>query len=191
MINNNEIPIHFSSSSSNDSWYEFFRKILHNKWIHKPKIVDVKEPIKKTINTPLQNTGVSNTKNNSIKEVDYPSIEPSIVENRQDNENISPQLSVESSFDSSINNCWIKPSQHGLENSVRIIPMYYFTNHSYDTLFHINYYDMILDDIRNLRKLNEYQINYISTLDNTKKLQIIKEFNDIVINYCQKQDEDI
>jgi hypothetical protein len=71
---------------------------------------------------------------------------------------------------------WRPPSRHGLENSHRIIPHYYFTNHNYDEIFEIDYLHIILDDIRNLRKLNKYQIEYIMELDEYHKKIVIDEF---------------
>ena len=53
---------------------------------------------------------------------------------------------------------WKPPSQYGLQNSNRIIPEYYFTSHNYNQIFDIDYYNIIIDDIRNIRPLNKYQI---------------------------------
>lgn len=71
------------------------------------------------------------------------------------------------------------PSRYGLENCEPIIPSYYFTNHDYNTIFQIDYYHIILDDIRNMRPLNNYQIDCIRSLDQEKKMEIIEEFHKI------------
>ena len=42
---------------------------------------------------------------------------------------------------------------------------------------------MILDDIRNLRVLSEYQLEYIKTLDEPEKQKIIEEYNKIIDAY--------
>ena len=39
----------------------------------------------------------------------------------------------------------------------------------------MDYYEMINDDIRNYRKLNKYQVNYIKSLDHDRKNKIIEE----------------
>lgn len=75
---------------------------------------------------------------------------------------------------------WKAPDIHGLTNSTRIIPEYYFTNHNYHTVFNIDYFHIIIDDIRNLRPLNEHQIEYIYSLDDEHKMDIILEMNQLV-----------
>ena len=72
-----------------------------------------------------------------------------------------------------------------IENSQRIIPDYYFQTHQNiqkicgdkSALLEIDYLFMIKDDIRNMRKLNQYQIDYIQTLDEATKDEIIHEFH--------------
>lgn len=80
---------------------------------------------------------------------------------------------------------WKPPQQHGLENSTRIVPDYYFQTYrtiqkmrgSEDSLLDIDYLFMIKDDIRNMRKLNKYQIDYIQSLDDHTKNEILQEFH--------------
>jgi len=83
--------------------------------------------------------------------------------------------------------CWIPPSEPGLANSNVILPDYYFTatnRHSGNRLIKFNYFDIILDDIRNLRKLNAYQLKYIAEkCSNQEKMRVIHEFNGIVSAY--------
>jgi len=80
---------------------------------------------------------------------------------------------------------WQAPSQSGLRNSEPIIPSYYLKKiigllDEYGEpveYMNIDYVTIIKDDIRNLRKLNKYQIRYIKIhLDNTEKNEIIDEF---------------
>ena len=66
-------------------------------------------------------------------------------------------------------NNWIAPEFHGLDNSNRIIPEYYFTNHDYKKIFDFDYFNMILDDIKNLRPLSEHQMEYIKGISDEKK----------------------
>ena len=46
-------------------------------------------------------------------------------------------------------------------------------------LITLDYFDIIIDDIRNLRKLNEYQLNYIYNLDNDSKQKLFIELNNL------------
>ena len=66
------------------------------------------------------------------------------------------------------------PKNISLNNSFRIIPEYYIKN---GNLLHIDFYQVILDDIRNYRNLNKYQLEYIKDLDNEKKMEIINLYN--------------
>lgn len=83
---------------------------------------------------------------------------------------------------------WQPPSTHGLDNGgQRIIPEYYLTTNMKDNLLTIDYHYMILDDIRNLRPLNEHQLTYIqTTLSEEEKQAIIVEFNQVVLHYLSK-----
>jgi hypothetical protein len=76
------------------------------------------------------------------------------------------------------------PSRYGLCNSEPIIPSYYFKKLKgilFDKELEIIYTDIdyltiIKDDIRNYRKLNNYQIDYIKHTNNSIKNEIIDEF---------------
>jgi hypothetical protein len=70
---------------------------------------------------------------------------------------------------------WIPPTAHGLSNSSIIIPEYYIRNNK--TISSIDYFHIIIDDIRNLRKLNEYQLEYIKTLNDEDKHILFLELN--------------
>jgi len=67
---------------------------------------------------------------------------------------------------------WNPPEKYGLTNCEYIIPTYY--NNTVTNLFDMDYYEMINDDIRNYRKLNKYQVNYIKSLDHDRKNKIIE-----------------
>jgi hypothetical protein len=74
---------------------------------------------------------------------------------------------------------YIPPSKYGLENSEPILPNYYFPKG--DSIKSFDYLQIIKDDIRNMRKLNEYQINYIKTrLYNEDKNDLFDEFNKVL-----------
>jgi hypothetical protein len=76
-------------------------------------------------------------------------------------------------YDESFN--WIPPKEHGLNNSNCIIPRYYKTQPQ--QILDIEYYYIIKDDIKNLRPLNEYQMEYILKLDHEKKNELLDIFN--------------
>ena len=77
--------------------------------------------------------------------------------------------------DNIIRTDWKPPKNHGLSNSFIIIPQYY--NKSGEKILSVDYYNMIIDDIRNYRKLNEYQLNYIRELDDERKQSLFIELN--------------
>jgi len=73
-------------------------------------------------------------------------------------------------------NFWKPPSFHGIRNCNKIIPEYYFNELNIrNGVLDISYYDIIKDDIRNMRKLNTYQIQYIKNLHGEDKDEIIME----------------
>jgi|LakMenE18May11ns_1017448.scaffolds.fasta_scaffold9953960_6 hypothetical protein len=78
---------------------------------------------------------------------------------------------------------WEPPKINGLNNSTAIIPDY--QKRKDQTILTVDYYDMIIEDIRNFRKLNEYQLSFIKKLDDESKQKIIIEFNKLIdiINY--------
>lgn len=130
---------------------------------------------------------------NSSSEDDELSFKSSIKEYYKNSnslycKNINPELANKcniKSYNRNIHNIsWEAPSFYGLKNSNRIIPEYYFTNHDYNHVFEIDYYDMILDDIKNLRELNTYQMTYINQLDDERKMKIIETFHDIFNSYA-------
>jgi len=68
---------------------------------------------------------------------------------------------------------WIPPKKYGLANADIIIPSYYNIHKNPEKLFHLNFLDIIKDDIRNFRKLNEYQLDYIKNLSKEDAYEII------------------
>jgi hypothetical protein len=108
------------------------------------------------------------------------------IENEIDLNKLSPSLikyfEPESNINKNIQTDWEPPKYHGLNNSFIIIPEYY--QKTGEKILKIDYYNMILDDIRNLRKLNKYQLEFIKNLDDDSKQKIFTEFNNLfdVIN---------
>jgi hypothetical protein len=70
------------------------------------------------------------------------------------------------------------PKTHGLSNANVIIPKYYNIHLDPTKIININYYDIIRDDIRNCRVLNEYQLQYIKNLPSESKDELFTIFND-------------
>lgn len=105
---------------------------------------------------------------------------------------IAPSLAQElgmtphpSRFHSVSDDSWKPPSHHGLENSSRIIPHYYLTGKQLNNIFEIDYYDIILDDIRNIRPLNQHQLGYLQNVSEEDKMNVIEEFNKMVSTYTE------
>jgi hypothetical protein len=74
---------------------------------------------------------------------------------------------------------WEPPEEPGLSNSDYIIPAYYNPlPKKHNNILDINYYEIIKDDIRNYRKLNKYQMDYIKGLDDECKNELFDVFND-------------
>lgn len=103
-------------------------------------------------------------------------------------ENISPNLAnllniyynKKCCEKSSKESSWRIPSTNGLENSNEIIPSYYFTNHDYNKIFNIDYFNIIIDDIKNMRPLNKHQVKYITNIDKENLIIIINIFNNVI-----------
>jgi hypothetical protein len=73
---------------------------------------------------------------------------------------------------------WEPPKEYGINNSECIIPSYYYKNNK---ILDINYYDIIKDDIRNFRALNNYQMEYIQNIPDEYKNELF-----IIFNQCIK-----
>jgi hypothetical protein len=86
---------------------------------------------------------------------------------------------------------WRPPSRSGLNNSEPILPSYYikkmefiYNNEKFEAQYiDIDYLSVIKDDIRNMRKLNKYQLSFIKyELDNEAKNEIIELMNTCIEN---------
>jgi hypothetical protein len=73
---------------------------------------------------------------------------------------------------------WTPPEKNGLSNCNNIIPDYY--KNQKNQILNISYFDIIKDDIRNCRPLNEYQLNYIYNLQYEYKNELLLIFNDCI-----------
>ena len=78
------------------------------------------------------------------------------------------------------------PTEHGLKNCNDIIPKYYQLHKHPSRILNFNYFEMIKDDIRNCRILNEYQLNYIKELSHECKNELFD-----IYNICTKLYNDI
>jgi hypothetical protein len=76
---------------------------------------------------------------------------------------------------SDIETDWEPPKDYLLSNSSTIISNYYKKDG--EKILKVDYYNMIIDDIRNFRKLNVHKLNFIKKLDNESKQQLFLEFN--------------
>jgi hypothetical protein len=99
--------------------------------------------------------------------------------------NIAPKLAKAINVpteieEKNLNTDWKPPDTYGLSNSRPIIQQYYFKDGLQNLRSSFNYLNNIHDDIRNYRKLEDYQLNYIKNLDNEEKDQIIKLYNEVL-----------
>ena len=80
------------------------------------------------------------------------------------------------------------PKEHGLSNCNMIIPSYYQLHKHPSKIFTLDYFEMIKDDVRNLRELNKYQLEYIKSVSHECKNELLDIYNEcskllnIVIN---------
>jgi hypothetical protein len=72
------------------------------------------------------------------------------------------------------------PKEHGLHNSDVIIPEYYHLDRHPSQIIDLDYLRIIKDDIRNLRILNETELDYIKNLDHDQKNELFMIFNECV-----------
>jgi hypothetical protein len=69
------------------------------------------------------------------------------------------------------------PEKPGLQNSRVIIPSYYKLHSNPQKMFTLDYYEIIKDDIRNMRELSDLQIEYIKKLSHEDKNELFDIFN--------------
>jgi len=72
---------------------------------------------------------------------------------------------------------WKPPEKYGLDNCDYIINPYYNIHNNTKKAFSIDYLEIIKDDIKNYRKLNKFQLDYIKELKDADK-------NNILDIYC-------
>lgn len=73
------------------------------------------------------------------------------------------------------------PEKHGIENSERIIPHYYkYEEKTFSEIRDADYLNIIKDDIRNMRPLKPFQLEYLKNIDSIKKDEIINLFNECI-----------
>jgi hypothetical protein len=79
------------------------------------------------------------------------------------------------------------PTEPGLSNSAVIIPSYYNLHDNPSKILELDYFEIIKDDVRNCRVLNEYQLKYIKELSHECKNELfdiynrcIKMYNDVI-----------
>lgn len=77
------------------------------------------------------------------------------------------------------------PKEPGLQNCDLIIPSYYHLHKHPEKLFKIDYYEIIKDDIRNFRKLNQFQMEYIKQLPDEYKNELLDIFNLCLDSFAQ------
>lgn len=75
---------------------------------------------------------------------------------------------------------WKPPNTHGLSNSNIIIEPYYHLHKAPNKILELDYLRVIKDDIRNYRPLNTYKMNYIKTLPDKDKNDLLDLFNDSI-----------
>ena len=69
------------------------------------------------------------------------------------------------------------PKEHGLSNAEVIIPAYYKLHEKPENILSVDFFKIIKDDIINVRVLNKYQMEYIKTITDEHKYELIKLFN--------------
>lgn len=87
---------------------------------------------------------------------------------------------------------WSPPKTHGLSNSKQIIHPH-FIKHKH-ILPKIDYIDIIKDNIRNMRPLTKYELEYIKTLSKYELLElfeIIERVNQQILKCYALSDDDI
>jgi len=77
------------------------------------------------------------------------------------------------------------PKEPGLSNSNVIIPSYYNLDKNPSKIFNIDYYTIIKDDIKNLRVLNKYQLDYIKKLSHEDKNELFDIFNSCLSSFSE------
>lgn len=104
------------------------------------------------------------------------------------NDVISRNNSHENDMNTADDKEWHAPSKSGLMNSDVILPSYYQSRNS-SKIIDIEYFEVIKDDVRNFRKLNKYQTDYVfNDLDETLKNELMKILLDVNNNLIELHD---
>ena len=105
------------------------------------------------------NNQITDSDNNQIIDSDNESINSNkeYIFKTNVNKPLSELLGIKE-FNYDKNFYWKQPDKHGLSNSDYIIKPYYKYDKYPDKILNINYLDIIKDDIRNIRVLNNYQL---------------------------------
>jgi hypothetical protein len=86
---------------------------------------------------------------------------------------------------------WKPPEKSGLENCNYIIQLYYNIHNNYKKSFSLDYLAIIKDDMKNYRKLNKFQLDYIKELNDADKNDIIDIYftcmNSLIDNVCNEK----
>ena len=88
---------------------------------------------------------------------------------------------------------WTPPEKSGLDNCNYIIPPYYNIHNNYTKSFSLDYVAIIKDDIKNYRKLNLFQLEYMKTLEDKYKDDLLDTYyicmNYIIDNFMMEEEE--
>ena len=94
---------------------------------------------------------------------------------------LSKEFNIEYIPYDKIGDDYVPPKESGLSNCQLIIPPYYQLHKYPSKILDLDYFEMIKDDIRNCRILNEYQIKYISQLPHEEKNELLSIYNNCII----------
>ena len=73
---------------------------------------------------------------------------------------------------------WVTPKTYGLKNSEEIIPRFYIKD--YQKIVEKDYFGIIIDKIRNFKKLNKREFDYTLTLEGEEKRILLEEFHKLI-----------
>jgi len=79
-------------------------------------------------------------------------------------------------FTPDISEKWNPPRTYGLDNCNVIIE----NRANKDNLLDVDYFEIIKDDIRNLRPLNEFKMEYIMKMEDEYKNELLSIFNNCI-----------
>ncbi len=165
-----------NNPSSNEILYSksLVEKIIHTTVSNKSN--SILQTIKE-VEFNSSNSNNSNNSNNSTNNSNFTKIlkrDESIVPKKiniiDNNKKVDQNVFIES---------WnFPPKTYGLGNSERIFGQYYLTGKNLNgKIVNIDFFFTILDNIRNIRPLNIYQLEYIKTISSEKLIIIINEYN--------------